>query len=88
MMIRNDGVIRVRGTVIIEVCSSNLACQPSLMSLEEEFADVSVLENDCMSECELCEAFAYVFLNGDKLTAATPTQLMDELRRRLTSSGE
>jgi uncharacterized protein YuzB (UPF0349 family) len=71
------------GLILIEVCDINLACTPELLALEEEFPDVSIIENGCMSHCDLCATSPYVFLNGEIIRENTVDKLLGTLRNRI-----
>ncbi|MCL6442824.1 MAG: YuzB family protein [Alicyclobacillus sp.] len=71
------------GMILIEVCDANEACVPDLFALESEYVDVSVLENACMSECDLCITSPYVFFNGELLQANSAQALLQMIRQRL-----
>ena len=71
------------GLILIEVCDINLACSPELLVLEQEYPDVSIIENGCMSHCELCATSPYVFLNGEIIREETVDKLIITLRKRL-----
>lgn len=68
-------------TVLIEVCDANRACIPELFELEREFPYLSILEIPCMSQCELCQTRAFVFLNSNLVDAdGNVAQLLECLR--------
>lgn len=69
--------------VIIEVCDANPAAGSLLYTLESDFPGVSILETACMSECDLCARFPYVFIDGELIHAATVEELVEGLRQRL-----
>ncbi|QSO53413.1 DUF1450 domain-containing protein [Alicyclobacillus curvatus] len=71
------------GFILIEVCDANPASRPELFRLEEEFVGISIIENTCMSECELCAQCSYVFFDGDIMVADTPDSLLSLLRQRM-----
>lgn len=70
----------VAGLLLIEVCSGNPACTQALFDLESEHAHVSVLENDCMSFCDLCATTPYVLIEGEICAAVTPEAVIDKVR--------
>jgi uncharacterized protein YuzB (UPF0349 family) len=70
----------MRGLVLIEVCGTNRACVPALFDLEAQFAGVSILENDCMSQCTLCDERAYVLMEGTEVSADDVPSLIEQLR--------
>lgn len=71
------------GLIVIEVCDANPACTDDLFQLEEEFPGLSVLETSCMSECELCATYSYVFLNGGLLFADSVPELLAIIRQKI-----
>jgi uncharacterized protein YuzB (UPF0349 family) len=80
----NFGVTIVKyGLIFIEVCDANTANTDELNRMEQEYPGVSVLETACMSECALCEAFPYVFFNGEILQAPNVPALMILVRNRI-----
>lgn len=68
------------GMILIEVCDANAACVPELFDLESDYVEVSVLENSCMSHCELCAANPYVFFEGELVHADTTAELLTKIR--------
>lgn len=79
-------VSSVRGVFLVEVCSSNRACVPRIFELETEFPHISVVEIDCMSECEQCILTPYVFLNGEMVTDTDVESLLIQLERLIEGS--
>ncbi len=71
------------GLIIIEVCDANPACSDELYALERDYPGVSVLENMCMSQCELCAEKPYVFLNGEILSADSVPNLLQRVRMEI-----
>ncbi|MCL6515744.1 DUF1450 domain-containing protein [Alicyclobacillus sp.] len=76
------------GWILVEVCDANPADIPALMQLEEEFPGVTVLENACMSHCELCARTPYVLVDGEPVTAPNTDELLDRIRAELRSKLE
>jgi uncharacterized protein YuzB (UPF0349 family) len=71
------------GLIIVEVCDANPACTDDLFALERDYSGVSVLENMCMSQCDLCAAKPYVFLNGELLAAESVPKLLELVRAQI-----
>lgn len=71
------------GLILIEVCDINLACSAELLALENDYPDVSIIENGCMSHCDLCAVSPYVFLNGEIIREETVDKLIVTLRKRI-----
>jgi len=70
---------------LIEYCDANEANHPLINKLEERNG-VSVLETQCMSECELCACEPYVFFNGELLSAESLVELVQLIEQRLVES--
>lgn len=70
--------------VLIEVCDANPADCPELFALEQEFPGLTVLENACMSQCDLCARFPYVLLDGELVTAPDTAALLHKVRAELS----
>jgi len=71
------------GYLLIECCEANSAYTDLLRNLESEYPGLSVLENSCMSECELCAKNPYVFLNGRIIRAENIESLLVSIREQL-----
>lgn len=69
--------------VFVEVCDANLACREELFELENENPSVSVMETECMSQCELCALHPYVFINGDLLYTDSPDSLIQQAKDKV-----
>ncbi|WDL97109.1 DUF1450 domain-containing protein [Alicyclobacillus sp. ALC3] len=76
------------GWALIEVCDANAACTTELFNLEEEIPGLSVLENSCLSECDLCARQPYVMLDGAVVSEPHLTDLLNVVRERLSSELE
>lgn len=69
---------RMLGIHLIEVCDANEAAVPALHQLEEKYP-VTIIENACMTQCELCAMSPYVFFNGEIVTEDNIEALMMRL---------
>lgn len=76
------------GWMMVEVCDANPAACKELFDLEEAYPGLSVLETSCMSECELCAARPYVFVNGARMDAPTVDALLQAVRKALDNELE
>lgn len=70
---------------LIEFCESNLrqgsqAVFDQLMLRE----DVEVMSYGCMSECSICARSLFCMFEGERLVAATPTELLQKIEEQLT----
>lgn len=72
------------GFILIEVCDANPAARNELFQLESDYPGVTVMENSCMSECELCARSPYVFLNGELIAQESLDELLVQIRARLS----
>jgi uncharacterized protein YuzB (UPF0349 family) len=72
------------GLVILEVCDANKMSQPELFDLEETFPGVSVLENSCMNQCELCARQPYVFVNDQIVSDPESTNLLEKIKKEIS----
>lgn len=73
----------MQGLVLIEVCSSNLASVPQLFELEQNYSEVTILENDCQSYCAVCATGPYVLYEGDLLSSDDVPSLIEQLQQRI-----
>ncbi|TXL66857.1 DUF1450 domain-containing protein [Cerasibacillus terrae] len=72
------------GIVIVEVCDANAITSLDIESiLEEEFPEVAVLVNDCLSFCGLCRVKPYAIVNNKRVFADTPEQCLDKIRKQI-----
>ena len=69
------------GIVIVDVCSANLLATIDIESIiEEEFPEVTVLMNNCLSHCGLCAKVPYANVNGKLIHGKTIEQCLDRIR--------
>lgn len=59
------------GIVIVEVCDSNLMSALELEQLEEDYPEIAVMRQDCLSLCGLCKLRPYALVNGKRVAAKT-----------------
>lgn len=69
---------------IIEFCISNLASgsQKAKEELEKD-PDLDVIEYGCLSHCGLCAQSLFALVNGERVTAETPDELIDNVYKEL-----
>lgn len=70
------------GFILIEVCDANEAAGV-LAEFAIEHPDVVILENECMSHCELCRSAPYALMNGELIVGKTVADLLDQLAARI-----
>ncbi|WP_235001695.1 DUF1450 domain-containing protein [Halobacillus sp. Marseille-P3879] len=68
----------------MEVCDGNLINELDVETiLEEEYPDVAVLMNECLSFCGLCAIKPYAMVNGTRVFADTPEEALDKIRLKI-----
>lgn len=71
------------GIVIVEVCEVNPSSALDLEQLEEEFPGVSVIRNQCLSNCAMCATTPFAYVNGELLTNADRQELLALIRAEI-----
>ncbi|MCP3029399.1 DUF1450 domain-containing protein [Halobacillus sp. A5] len=70
--------------MVVEVCDGNLINELDIETiLEEEYPDVAVLMNECLSFCGLCAIKPYAMVNGTRVFADTPEEAIDKIRLKI-----
>ncbi|MBF0708620.1 YuzB family protein [Alkalihalobacillus hwajinpoensis] len=65
---------------IVEFCMSNLSSgSHKAMEKLEKDTDLDVLEYSCLGHCTLCSQDIYCLVNGERVTAETPDELVDNV---------
>ncbi|HZW67612.1 MAG TPA: DUF1450 domain-containing protein [Pseudogracilibacillus sp.] len=69
------------GIVVVDVCQTNLLATIDIEEiLEEEFPEVAVLMNSCLSFCGLCARVCFAQVNGKIVHGKTIEQCLDNIR--------
>jgi len=72
------------GIVIVDVCSVNRVMTLDVEAIiEEEFPEVAVVVNQCLSFCGLCAASAYAHVNGKIVHGKTPEDCLNNIREAI-----
>jgi len=72
------------GIVIVDVCSANRLLQLDVEQIiEEEFPEVAVIVNSCLSYCGLCANSCFAHVNGKLIHGKTPEQCLDNIRKQI-----
>lgn len=72
------------GLIVVEYCDGNLIQEIDLEAiLEEEYPEVAVLENSCLSFCGMCSIGPYVIVNGKRVFAKTPEECLEKIRKAI-----
>ncbi|KHF41687.1 DUF1450 domain-containing protein [Halalkalibacter okhensis] len=72
------------GIVVVEICNGSLVTQVDVEKiLEEEFPEVAVIENSCLSFCGMCAKRPYAIVNGKRIFAKTVTECLDKIREHI-----
>lgn len=67
--------------IIVEVCDANLFTTIDIEKvIEEEFPEVAVIINQCLSFCGLCRAVPYAIVNNKRVFGKTPEECLDKVR--------
>ena len=67
--------------IIVEVCDANLFTTIDIEKVtEEEFPEVAVIINQCLSFCGLCRAVPYAIVNNKRVFGKTPEECLDKVR--------
>ena len=67
--------------IIVEVCDANLFTTIDIEKvIEEEFPEVAVIINQCLSFCGLCRAVPYAVVNNKRVFGKTPEECLDKVR--------
>lgn len=70
--------------VIVEVCDANVLTTLDIESiLEDEFPEVAVIINECLSFCGLCRAVPYAIVNNRRIHGKTPEVCLDNIRKTI-----
>lgn len=72
------------GKVWVQVCASNPSAKHTgLLDLRDQDPERYGVEVvSCLDRCTLCELFAFALVNGLLLTAETPADLVEQVRRQ------
>jgi len=67
--------------IIVEVCDANLFTTIDIEEvIEEEFPEVAVIINQCLSFCGLCRAVPFAIVNNKRIFGKTPEECLDKVR--------
>lgn len=72
------------GIVVVDICQSNLLATIDIETiLEEEFPEVAVLLNDCLSFCGLCARLPFAQVNGKLIHGKTIDESLNNIREQI-----
>lgn len=72
------------GVVVVDICQSNLLATIDIETiLEEEFPEVAVLLNDCLSFCGLCARLPFAQVNGKLIHGKTIDESLNNIREQI-----
>ncbi|TFB24955.1 DUF1450 domain-containing protein [Filobacillus milosensis] len=72
------------GLVVVEICDGNLIARVNLEEiLEEEYPEVAVIENSCLSFCGLCAVRPYALVNGKRIFGQTPEEAVEKIKKAI-----
>ncbi|MGP4061418.1 YuzB family protein [Halobacillus litoralis] len=69
---------------LIEFCINNLVSGSQAAKAElEKDPDLDVVEYGCLRNCGLCSQTLYALVEGDRVMADTPEELVDKIYEQL-----
>jgi len=72
------------GIVVVDVCQANKIMTIDIETLlENEFPEVAVIINDCLSYCGLCANVCFVQVNGKLVHGKTIDQCLAKIREAI-----
>ncbi|MGP4071362.1 DUF1450 domain-containing protein [Piscibacillus sp. B03] len=72
------------GLVVVEICDGNLMARVNLEDiLEEEYPEVTVIENSCLSFCGLCAVRPYALVNGNRIFGKDVDDALAKIRKAI-----
>ena len=71
------------GIVFVEVCDRNLMSALELEKLEEEYPEIAVMRQDCLSLCGLCKLRPYALVNGKRVFAKTTEECIQLVKQAI-----
>lgn len=82
--IKNEGGAAMGGIVVVEYCDGNAIQDIDLEAiLEEEYPEVAVLMNSCLSFCGMCSIGPYVLVNGKRVFGKTAEECLNKIRKQI-----
>jgi uncharacterized protein YuzB (UPF0349 family) len=74
------------GIVVVEICDGSLITELNLERiLENEYPEVAVIENSCLSFCGMCAKRPYAIVNGKRIFAKTNEECLSLIRNQIES---
>lgn len=71
-------------SIIVEVCDANTLNEIDVETiLEEEFPEVAVIINQCLSFCGLCRAVPYAIVNNEIVYGKTAEECLNKIRAHI-----
>ncbi|WP_083954005.1 DUF1450 domain-containing protein [Cytobacillus eiseniae] len=72
------------GIVVVEICSSSLINLLDVEAIiENEYPEVAVIQNDCLSFCGMCARSPYAIVNGKRIFAKTSEECLELIRNHI-----
>lgn len=70
--------------IIVEVCDANVLNELDVERiLEEEFSQVAVIINQCLSLCGLCRAVPFAIVNNEHIYGKNPEECLNKIRMHI-----
>ena len=70
--------------IIVEVCDANRLNELDVEEMiEEEFPEVAVIINQCLSLCGLCRVVPFAIVNNQNIHGKTPEACLEKIREAI-----
>ena len=70
--------------IVVEVCDANVLTTIDVETIiEDEFPEVAVIINQCLSFCGLCRSVPYAIVNNRRIFGKTPETCLDNIRQAI-----
>lgn len=70
--------------IIVEVCDANKLNVLDIEEIiEEEYPEVAVIINQCLSVCGLCRSVPFSIVNNEIVYGKTPEECLDHIRAQI-----
>lgn len=70
--------------IIVEVCDANKLNVLDIEEIiEEEYPEVAVIINQCLSVCGLCHSVPFSIVNNEIVYGKTPEECLDNIRKQI-----
>lgn len=72
------------GIVVVEICCNSLINAIDVEAIiEDEYPEVAVIENTCLSFCGMCARSPFAVVNGKRIFAKTPEKCLALIKEEI-----